>query len=364
MLLPSFLTALWSGRKKGQQTLEEVWTNRYNVFLITLRHNIVTSESENQQQTTSDRAQSKGFSSEFLHPRFWPTWCALSVIWLAAKLPIAMQHAIGRILGQLAYLVMRSRRHITQTNIRLCFPHLSHQQQQRLVRRTFESQGIGLIEAASGWFSDINRYRTITTVSGLEHLEQAQRSGRGVILLGGHYSTLDLGGCLFNLFANAGAMQRDHDNPLFNQVMSAGRQRFTKKLFGKHDLRGIIQWLNQGETLWYATDQDYGRRSTVFAPFFGIDTATLTTTSRIAQKTGAVVIPYHHYRSYRGQYGITFGKALENFPGTSVAEDARRSNQVLEAFIRLYPDQYLWLHRRFKTRPDKNTSSYYKSKRA
>jgi Kdo2-lipid IVA lauroyltransferase/acyltransferase len=303
-------------------------------------------------------ARNKHYTN-YLHPRYWLTWLMLGMLWAAAQLPLKIQHGIGRITGQLGYLLMFRRRHIAETNIRLCFPHFTEKQQLRLVKRTFESNAIGLFEAASSWFTSASRFHNITRVSGLRYLLAAQRSGRGVILLGGHFSTLDLGGFLFKLYANAAAMQRDHDNPLFNLVMTRSRLRYCDKLFGKYDLRGICKWLQQGQTIWYATDQDYGRRSSVFAPFFGVPAATLTTTSRIARKTGALVIPYSHFRTSLGCYELHFGKALQDYPSGDDIMDATITNKILEEAIRLHPDQYLWLHRRFKTRPDRHVPGIY-----
>jgi len=219
--------------------------------------------------------------SDYIHPKYWPVWLALSVLWGISKLPMKVQHGIGRVVGLTAYIFLTNRRHIATTNIEHCFPHLTREAQQRLVRRTFESNAIALFEAASGWFSPGERFLHDIRVSGLENVRQAQRSGRGIILLGGHYSTIDFAGSLCGQIVEAAAMQRDHDNPLFNRAMTQGRLRFCQKLFSKRDLRGAINWLKQGNVLWYATDQDFGRRASVFAPFFGIEATTLIMTKKL-----------------------------------------------------------------------------------
>ncbi len=270
---------------------------------------------------------------------------------------------MGRIVGNLGYYTLRKRRHIAEVNIRLCFPNFNRTELQRLVRRTFESNAIGLFEAASSWFTDNERFRPITTTHGLHHLREAEQAKRGVILLGGHYSTLDLGGCLFNLYSEAASMQRDHNNPLFNLVMTRCRLRYCAELLSKDDLRGMLRALREGKSIWYATDQDYGRRSSVFAPFFNIPTATLTTTSRIAKKTGAVVIPFSHFRNNRGGYDVYFGAPLPDYPSGDDIQDATCTNEVIEQAIRLHPDQYLWLHRRFKTEPDGTKHRRYGGRR-
>ncbi len=262
----------------------------------------------------------------------------------------------------LAYYCIPRRRHVAEVNIRLCFPDLTSSEQQSLVKKTFISNAIGFFEAASAWFSGPERFRPITKAYGLEDLQEAQSRGKGVILLGGHYSTLDLGGALFNLYSTAASMQRDHDNPLFNLVMTRRRLRFCESLLSKDDLRGLIRLLKSGGTIWYATDQDYGKRGSVFAPFFGVPAATITATARIAKKTGAAVVPFSHFRNDEGGYDVYFGKALENYPSGDDISDATTTNKIIENEVRRHPDQYLWMHKRFKSQPEGKDHHLYGGK--
>ena len=296
----------------------------------------------------------------YWHPRWWPTWLMLGCIWLIAQLPLGLQRALGVLLGGLAYRMARRRRRITRINIDLCFPELSSRQRRDLVRRSFLSNGIGLFEAATGWFRNPERLRPITRVHGLEHLEQAQKAGKGVLLLGGHYSTLDLGGSLISLFIDADIMQRDHDNPLFNAVMTRAREKRYGMALARKDMRGLLRRLKANRTVWYAPDQDYGRRNSVFAPFFGVPAATITATARIAKASGCQVVPFSHFRRAGGLgYDIYFQPALADFPSGDDLADAARVNRVIEDEIRRFPDQYLWMHRRFKTRPDPDAPNPY-----
>lgn len=302
--------------------------------------------------------------SAYRHPRWWPTWLGIALMWLVAQLPIRLQWWLGKVAGLLAWKLARSRRHIAETNIRLCFPELNRQQQAALVRNTFIANGIGLLELGIAWFRNPKSFRKITTVHGLEHLENAQQAGHGVLLLGGHYSTLDLGGSLVTEYIEADVMQRDHNNPLMNAVMTRARERRYGKVLAARDLRGLFRSLKDNRAVWYATDQDYGRKDIVFAPFFGIPTGTITATSRIAERSKCQVVPFSHFRREDGPgYDIYFHPALENFPSGNDLEDATRVNATIEQEIRKAPDQYLWMHRRFKTRPDRDDPGFYGRKR-
>jgi len=298
--------------------------------------------------------------SAYLYPRWWPTWLGIGLMWLIAQLPIRLQWWLGRIVGLLAWKVAKRRRHITEVNIRLCFPELTEQQQAALVRNTFIANGIGILELGIAWFRDPAKLTGITSIHGLEHLERALEAGRGVLLLGGHYSTLDLGGSLVTEYIEADVMQRDHNNPLMNAVMTRARGRRYGNVLGAGDLRGLFRSLKKNRAVWYATDQDYGRKDIVFAPFFGIPAGTIIATSRIAERSGCKVVPFSHFRREdQPGYDIYFHEPLGNFPSGDDMEDATRINATIEQEIRKAPDQYLWMHRRFKTRPNANDPSVY-----
>ncbi|WP_416396853.1 LpxL/LpxP family Kdo(2)-lipid IV(A) lauroyl/palmitoleoyl acyltransferase [Allohahella sp. A8] len=297
---------------------------------------------------------------DFLAPRFWPTWLLIGLLKLISRLSIRNIQFFGRLLGKASYYLLRSRRSITRTNIQLCFPELSAPEQERLVYASFEANGIGFLEAAAVWFNDLERFRPISRAYGLEHLENAIAEGKGVLLLGGHFATIDLAGALFNLFAKADVMQRDHNNPLFNYYMTRGRSRYCQRILNRGGLRGALRSLKEGRVVWYATDQDYGRQNSTFAPFFGVPAATITTTSKIAARTGCLVLQYSHFRNIGGYYEVHFSRPLTNYPSGDETADAAATNRLLENEIRRFPEQYLWMHRRFKTRPDPAEPSPYK----
>lgn len=298
--------------------------------------------------------------ASYFGPRFWPLWLVLGLCRIVASLPLSLQLVLGRLLGSLAYHTLKRRRQVTQMNIRACFPDLSDAEQKALVKASFRSNGMGLLESLRSWFVDPKTLATKTRFHGLENLQDALQKGKGVILLGGHFSTLDLVGSLTTMEFKADVLQRDHSNPLFNTFMTRSRQRLYEHVISKQDIRQMLKSLRQNHVVWYATDQDYGRNSTVFVPFFGIPCSTLASTAKIAQSSGAAVVPFCHFRNEEeGGYDIYLQPALEAFPCGDVAADATRLNQLLEENIRLAPEQYLWMHRRFKTCPEKGEINIY-----
>lgn len=296
--------------------------------------------------------------SQFLHPKYWSTWLMLAGLWLLTRLPFSMQMWIGRMLGRLSYWLVKSRRHICEVNIRLCFPEKTSQEQQQLVKQTFISYGQGMMETAMSWFRNNKGFADRVTFVGQEHMQQALDSGHGVLMIGGHFSTLDFGGALMGLEYEYDIVHRYLDNPLFNLFMNRTRSRYVNNAIARKDVRGMIKALRKGHILWYAPDQDYGRRDSVFVPFMGVSTATITGTSRLAQMGKAKVVPVVYTRNPDNRtYQIEFKPPL-NIPSGDDVEDARLFNQWLEEQVRKYPDQYLWLHKRFKTRPEGEASVY------
>jgi KDO2-lipid IV(A) lauroyltransferase len=287
-------------------------------------------------------------------------WLGIVGMRCIARLPLFMQQALGRLLGRLALGVMRERVRITECNLAHCLPELSAQERRTLVRRSFESNGMGLIESFRGWFQDPEQLRHCVTLHGLDNLYEAQARGRGVILLGGHFSTLDLSGSITTLFFVADIVQREHNNALFNHVMTGSRDRLYGSVLSKTDLKGMVRCLRQNHVVWFAVDQDNGRRHSVFAPFFGRPCASLTSPMRLARISGAAVVPFSHFRRPGAQgYDLFFQPALTDFPSGDDVADATRLNRILEQAIRTAPEQYLWMHRRFKTPQQPGTPNIY-----
>jgi len=296
------------------------------------------------------------------HPasiRYWPTRAGLATLWCLSQLPYTWQLALGTGIGKLFLRLAPARRRIAATNLALCFPELSASERERILQQAFCSMGIGVLEMALGWWAPARRLRPLAHISGLEHLQQALEYGKGVILLSAHFTTLEIGGRLLALQAPFQVMYREHKNAAFEQVMKQARSKHFGKAIPRGDLRGLLNSLQQNRPVWYAPDQDYGREQSIFVPFFNIPAATITATSRLARISGARVVPFFQTRLPGAQgYQLTLYPSLEGFPGASVEADSQRINALIEARIREQPGQYLWAHRRFKTRPKGETEVY------
>jgi len=298
--------------------------------------------------------------SSFTHLKYWPTWAGIGVLILIAWMPFTIRYRFGQALGMLTFWLARERRYITTINIGLCFPELTAQEQETLVRETFRENGVGLVETATGWVRKPGTFRDQTTLIGLPALEAAQARGNGVLLIGAHYSTLDFGANLLSHFHPFAVTYRPHRNALFDAFMLRGRLSNCNGVFDRNDIRGAFRHLKQGKTLWYAPDQDYGPDHAVFAPFFGHTAATITAGSRFARiNNSAVFLVRQHRQGATCQYEIEFVPFPESFPGKDDTSDAAMTNSMIEKAIRQYPAQYLWMHKRFKTQPGGKPESPY-----
>ncbi len=292
------------------------------------------------------------WKSSFLLPRFWPTWLLFFSLWLVTRLPFRLQMATGRLIGRLALHFAGRRRLIAETNIQLCFPQLDTSRQAELLKENFLSLGQGLVETALCWWGRESQLRHQFILLGDDHLHAALGKGKGVILLSAHFTTLELGGRLLAMQHPFHVLYRQHKNPLFEAVMQHARQRRFEKAIPHNDMRALLASLKSNHAVWYAPDQNHGGQQSVFAPFFGINASTLTTTSRIAAISSAAVVPFFQARLPNDEgYLLMLCPALTNFPSGDLQADATRINKLIEDVIREMPEQYLWVHRRFKTRP-------------
>lgn len=299
------------------------------------------------------------YPASFAHPRYWLTWLAIGLMRLCAWLPWRAKLAVGKAIGLSAWYLAKRRRHITETNLRLCFPEKNADERRALVRETFIANGIGILETATGWCRDPEHLRHRVAFKGQEHMARVQAQGKGALIIGVHFSTLDLGGALHSLFFPADAVYRPHDNPLFERFMTRARKRIFGTAIDRHDLRGVVRRIKSGHHVWYSPDMDFGRGVSVFAPFFGVDAATIKLTAKIARLTGAPVMPLMFHRNPDNRtYTLEYLPPLEDFPSGDEVTDAARINAFIEHAIRKRPEQYLWLHRRFKTRPEGQASVY------
>lgn len=278
--------------------------------------------------------------------------------WTASLLPRPAMFWLGRSLGRGMYHFGGFRRVVAARNLELCFPHLTPAERDLLLRKNFENTGIALFESAMAWWWPWRRLGALVTFTGLEHLQQL--NGRGAVLLVMHFTTVEIAGQALGHHFDCDGMYRSHKNPVYDYWQR--RRRLTSHphahFFPREDIRGVLRALRRGRAVWYAPDQDYGPKQSVFAPFFGVSAASITATARLAKAGNAVVLPLTFGRRADGSYWVTVGAPLGDFPQGDDVADATRINQLVEAAIREQPEQYLWVHRRFKTRPRGEPSLY------
>jgi KDO2-lipid IV(A) lauroyltransferase len=284
---------------------------------------------------------------------------ALFIVWLLHFLPLAVLAPMGRGLGILLYLLGHERRKVVLTNLRLCFPELGESERRRLARAHVQSFARALLEHGLLWWSSKERIQRLVRVEGMEHWQAVAH--RPVLWLAPHFVGLDMGGSRIITEWRAVSVYSRQKDPAFDRVLLEGRTRFvTPVLFSRQDgIRPLVKAMRKGLPFYYLPDMDFGERDSIFVPFFGVSTATITGLSRLARLAGAVVVPaVTRQLPGAGGYVLRFYPAWLDFPGPSVEEDTRRMNAFIEDRVREMPEQYYWVHKRFKTRPPGEAKFY------
>ena len=300
------------------------------------------------------------FRASFLHPRYWLTWFGLGVLFLLVQLPYPVLNRLGIWLGRTSMRFLKRRVSITRRNLQLCFPDLPSDQVEARIVSNFESLGMGLLETGMAWFWSDARVKRWFDVSGLHNLKKAQENKQGVLVIGVHFMSLELGGRAMGLCQPMMAMYRPHNNKAMEFVQTWGRMRSNKAMLDRKDLRGMVHALKKGEAVWFAPDQDYGPRGSVFAPLFAVDQAATTSgTFMLASLAKPALVTVVLVRKALGKgYELVIQPELQDYPIDDEMAAAAYMNRVIEKEIMRAPDQYLWLHRRFKTRPAGTPSLY------
>lgn len=293
----------------------------------------------------------------YLRPRFWPTWALLGLLRLCAPLPLRASRAIGTGLGWLFLLANRKRRRIARTNLRLCFPGLDARARERLLRRHFVATGRSYADLGFLAWAPPARVEHKVRIAGLEHLHTQQ--GRALVLLTPHCLGLNFGGVLAR-YHGLFSMYKPPRDPVLDWFLNKGRVRFGCQLLARaRGMRPVVRALQQRLAFYYMPDEDFGPEHSVFAPFFGVPTATLPTLGRLAALTEAVVLPVFVRLLPRGEgYALELQAPLEGFPSGDRVQDTTRMNEVLERGIRQMPEQYMWTFKIFRTRPNAGPSPY------
>ncbi|MGE6651246.1 LpxL/LpxP family Kdo(2)-lipid IV(A) lauroyl/palmitoleoyl acyltransferase [Shewanella colwelliana] len=301
------------------------------------------------------------FSSSFYHPKYWLIWLGVTIMRLSQLLPLRQQMRLGKAIGRLAMKLVKGRVNTAKRNIELCFPQMSAADQAVLLTQNFEETGKAIFDIANAWWWPDSKVQQHMTIKGQAHVEQTLAAGQGVILFAVHCLPLEMGARIFGQFQPGIGVYRPHNNPLMEYLQVNGRLRSNKGLVAKRDIRQMVRSLRSPDVIWYTADQDFGRSSAVFIPFFAVpDAATITGATTLAKLGKAKVLPFAVVRNDDDNgYSIEIQAPLDDFPGENELEDAKRGNQIVESIIDRNRAQYMWLHRRFKTRPNKDDPSLY-----
>jgi len=291
--------------------------------------------------------------SSYWTPRYWPVWIGMGLLRLVCLLPHRLALAIGRMIGRLAHAAGGSRRAVVRRNIELCFPDLTRQERDEMTRRHFDALGMMMIEMGLGRWASSRHLQSITKLTGAEHVDSALASGKGVILLSAHFTTLEISGrVLAEAIPPFDAVFRKNRSEFMTELQRSGREVAAETTIEKRDIKRMVRSLRGKRSVWYAPDQSYNRKGSEIIEFFGVPTMHTTATSTLARLGKAKVVPYFPRRLEDSTYELVLSPALENFPSDDPAEDARRYVRILEEQIRLCPEQYFWVHRKFKGLPE------------
>jgi KDO2-lipid IV(A) lauroyltransferase len=288
-------------------------------------------------------------NTEFLGPRYWATWIGLGVLRAAESLPYPVLLGVGRVIGRIARRLPLRYVRTARRNIELCLPRLDAAQRRDLLRRHFDSLGMGLCEAAMTWWSDEARILSLSRVEGLEHVERALAKGRGVIILTAHFTTIEIGARILNARVPINILYRPLKNRLLASTSGRHFERQARKAIQRDDVRSMIAALRRNEIVWYAPDQAYRKKGAEMVPFFGLPVATNVFTPRLAEMTGAEVLYYECERLPDAKGYVARVSPPLPMHGCSCAVEATRVYHArIEEQVRQCPEQYWWIHRRFK----------------
>lgn len=295
------------------------------------------------------------------HPRHWPSWLAVALIRALGRLPYPLLWALGAPLGYLAYYLAWPRRRVARRNLELCFPEWSPAERRQVLRRNFALMGQVLLSQGVNWDIPLSRLQGLVRLRNREHIDRVQAEGRPFIVLAPHFLAMELAGiALAGLIKPGVTMYQRIRNPVIDEQVRRGRTQFDSLAVERHDdLLGLVRLIRRGRFFYYLPDQDPGRRRGIFVPFFGIPTATVPVLSRFARLTGAAVIPaFARLLPRGGGLEVIIGPPLDPFPTDDQVADTTLMNRAIEEGVRQMPEQYFWVHRRFKTRPPGGPSLY------
>ena len=302
------------------------------------------------QQHTSARPE---FQWSFLLPQYWGIWIALTFLMFITILPWFIQRRLAYLLASLSWKSLKSRRITTIRNLEVCFPEWSPVEVEKQAKQVFVDMMLGVFETLNAWYKP-SWFKGRVQIQGLDALQQAQADGSGIILLGSHSTLLDAGGYICSQYFNPDVVYRPQNNPFLDWLIYRAREPIYGEQIDHDDIRFLIRRLKDGRIIWYSPDQDFGLKQGVMAPFFGVPAASVTAQRRLVKVSKAKVLSVHFYRigEVDPKYQIIIEPELENYPTSDEVADATRVNALLEMQLRRAPTQWMWFHRRLKTRPE------------
>jgi KDO2-lipid IV(A) lauroyltransferase len=297
--------------------------------------------------------------SSYRAPGTWPVWLGMGLLRLICLLPHRAALGVGRSFGLFAHAVSGKRRAIVRRNIELCFPELSSAERDALAREHFKALGMAMIEMGLGRWASDRHLRSITRLVGVEHVNKALGAGRGVILLSAHFTTIEImGRVLATEIPPFDAVFRKNRSEFMTELQRSGREISADSTIEKRDIKKMVRSLRQGRAVWYAPDQSYSRKGAEVIEFLGVPCMHTTATSTLARLGDAVTIPFFPMRKPDGSYEMTLLPPFEDFPSDDPVADTKRYVAMLEEHIRKVPEQYFWVHRKFKDLPERYPDYY------
>lgn len=286
-------------------------------------------------------------------------WMMFSLVWIFAQLPYSTLIFLGKGLGKLVKLALKSRRKVVSVNLNICFPGLQLEKKNQLLNNHFIELGIMVTQTIKAFLGSTKNIEKNAIINGGEHIQACLDKGQGILLVAGHFTALDMGGkILCNKYPIAG-MYREHKHPVTEYIVRKSRLKYAEKMFKRDELRPIVKHLKAGGILWYAPDQDYRRGQSEFVPFFGKQASTITATHQMARLSKCKVLFFHVQRNKQSPYyTLTISPPIYDFPTKDPIADTARVNKGIEEMVAKNPEEYLWVHKRFKTTPDGKQNPY------
>ena len=286
-------------------------------------------------------------------------WLIFIFLQILALLPYRLLLTIGSGIGKFVLFLLSSRKKVALTNLQVCFPDLPEEQRKFLLKKNISETGIMFTQTLKAFLGNTIKIESNAIIEGGEHIERCLQEKKGILLVAGHFTALDMGGKILCKKYPIAGMYRPHKHPVTEYIVTQSRLKYATHMFKRDELRPIIKHLKQGKILWYAPDQDYRRGQSVFVPFFNRPAATIVATHQLARLSDCEVLFFHVQRNPKPPYyTLKISEPLSDFPTKDATADTARVNKGIENMVKQCPEQYLWVHKRFKTVPEGEENPY------